>query len=807
VSPAATLPASHGTSNDLVANPRISSHPDQGMPNDARPRTAAFFAFAVMGGLLLVIGVWVAATAGAGLAWLETADAHYVLLSLATLAATLVAVHRSQGPARRAWWLLAAAIAVNVVADVAYIVVEALEGTPWVSFIDVLYLAGYPFLLAALWVLARARSRAEGPKAMLDGLVLALSLGLLAWQFVLVAPGGMAEAEGLLARVVLVAYPMWDLLLLGGIAGVLLVPGHRSRSLWCLTAFFLTYFASDIAYAVFSYTSDTALRWIDVGYMAANYLVGLAALSPDAGEIAEPQPSREPGLGRFVLLAAAAVTPGLAAALTLTVSGGVNPWVLVSTSAAVAVLLSVRIASLLRDEHRARHAAEEMREELRRRALEDDLTGLPNRQALFEAITSLPQDQVLSLLLVDLDRFKVVNDTAGHRSGDVVLRDAAARIRAAVRAQDRVHRLGGDEFVVLCPGIPEAEAEGIALRIIDELAAVFRVDAMEWFVGASIGVASGRPEEFAEPEDLVDAGDIAMYVAKRDPVRAVARFDDSMKRHLHQQHTAELNLRRALDEDRIEAAFQPIVRLDDQSIAGFETLARWRRSDGALVSAAEFLPLAEQTGLVDEIDRRMLERAARFAKSFNERHLDHAPAFVTVNLSPHHLASDVAATVGATVERVGMDPTDLVVELTEGALAIDPELAVRRLSAVRDLGVMLAIDDFGTGYSSLAQLLRFPVDFVKVDQFFVKTLGTVPARRSGAAAALHVADTLGIRAIAEGVETTSQADVLRSLGYTYAQGMLLGPPMSTSEAARLDPVPTGQPVGDALAEGSRLAEE
>jgi diguanylate cyclase (GGDEF)-like protein len=798
------------SSNDLVAIGDISLHRDQGMPTDHRPRATALTAYAAFGAVLMAVGVWVAATDSAGLGLFEAADAHYLLLCFATVTACSIAAHRSEGGARTAWLLVASATAINTVADTAYVVVEAMEGTPWVSFIDVLYLATYPMLLAALWVLARSRNRSEGPRAMLDGLVLALALGLFAWQFVLVAPGGMAEADGLLARIVLAAYPMWDLLLLGGIAGVLLIPGHRNRSLWWLAAFFFTYFGSDIAYAVFSYTNDTALQWIDLGYMAATYLLGLAALSPDATEIAAPQPFRQPGLGRFVLLAAAAVAPGFAAALSLTISGGVNPWVFVSTSVAIAVVLSVRIASLMRGEHVARHAAEDMREELGRRAREDELTGLPNRQALFEAIASLPRGQQLSLLLIDLDRFKVVNDTAGHRSGDVVLRDAAARIRRAVREEDRVHRLGGDEFVVLCPGMSEAEAEGIALRIIDELSAVFRVDAMEWFVGASIGVASGRPEEFARPEDLVDAGDIAMYVAKRDPVRNVARFDSSMKRRLHEQHSAELNLRRALDEDRIEPAFQPIVRLEDQSVAGFETLARWRRSDGELVSAAEFLPLAEQTGLVDEIDRRMLERAARFVKAFNERHLDHAPAFVTVNLSPHHLASDVAATVGATIERVGMDPTDLVVELTEGALAIDSDLAVRRLSAVRDLGVMLAIDDFGTGYSSLAQLLRFPVDFVKVDQFFVKSLGTVPAQRSGAAAALHVADTLGIRAIAEGVETPSQAEVLHSLGYTYAQGHLLGPPMSTSEAARLDPSvpgPTARERSDRSAGSSALGEQ
>jgi diguanylate cyclase (GGDEF)-like protein len=780
------------------------------MPTDHRPRATALTAYSTLGAVLLAVGVWVAATDSAGLAFFESADVHYLLLSIATVTACAIGAHRSEGSARRMWVLVASATALNALADTAYIVVETMGDTPWVSSIDVLYLASYPVLLAALWVLARARSRSEGPKAMLDGLVLALSLGLLAWQFVLVAPGGMAEADGLVARIVLVAYPMWDLLLLGGIAGVLLIPGRRTRSLWWLTGFFLTYFAVDIAYAVFSYTNDTVLQWIDVGYMAAAYLVGLAALSRDAPEIAAPQPVRQPGLGRFVLLAAAAVTPGFAAALSLTISGGVNPWVFVTTSVAIAVVLSVRIASLMRDEHVARNAAEDMREELRRRALEDDLTGLPNRVALFEAIASLPRGEPVSLLLIDLDRFKVVNDTAGHRSGDVVLSEAAARIRRAVRAEDQVHRLGGDEFVVLCPDMSEAEAEGVALRIIDELSAAFRVDAMEWFVGASIGVASGRPEEFAQPEDLVDAGDIAMYVAKRDPVRSVARFDSSMKRRLHQQHSAELNLRRALDEDRIEPAFQPIVRLEDQLVAGFETLARWRRSDGELVSAAEFLPLAEQTGLVDEIDRRMLERAARFMKAYNERHLDQAPAFVTVNLSPHHLASDVAAMVGATIERVGMDPTDLVVELTEGALAIDPDVAVRRLSAVRDLGVMLAIDDFGTGYSSLAQLLRFPVDFVKVDQFFVKSLGTVPAQRSGAAAALHVADTLGIRAIAEGVENPAQAEVLHSLGYTYAQGHLLGPPMSTSEAARLDPSvpgPVARERSDRSAGRSALGEQ
>ena len=776
-----------------VAMPDQRPHGGMWMPNTSRKARAnlSLALFIALGAAAIGIATWLALGNDRDVFLFNTAGAHYVLFGLVALAAVLIAARRSTGAGRTVWRLVALSLGLNVLADIAYLIVDAFGAIPWVSPIDVVYIISYAPLLAALWLLARSRNAVEGPPAMLDGLALAVSGGLLAWEWVLVAPGGLAQTDSELARSVLVAYPFLDLLVLGAVAGVMLVPGHRSRSLWALAGYIGLFLVTDTAYAVYSFTDDRLLDWTDAGFLASFLALGFAALSHDAPRIAEAQPNRPPSLARFVILAAAAVTPGFAAAITFAVRGGVNPWIFVASSLAVAGVLCFRMAGLMRTERVARSTAESMQERLDRQAHEDELTGLPNRPALLDAIREFPPETSLTLLLIDLDRFKVVNDTAGHRAGDLVLREAALRIDRAVRSQDVVHRLGGDEFVVLCPGVDRLEeAETIALRVLDAMEPAFRVDAMEWFVGASIGIATSKSEDLPDAEHLVHAGDIAMYVAKRDPYRRVATFDLSMKQRLHELHDTELSLRRALRENRIEAVFQPIVQLGDNRIVGFETLARWRRTDGTLVPAADFIPLAEQMGFIDEIDQRMVQRAARFAKSHNERHLDQAPVFVTVNLSPHYLASDVATMIGAVVEQVGVDPDSLVMELTEGALAIDPDVAVRRLTEVCDLGVHLAIDDFGTGYSSLAQLLRFPVDFVKVDRLFVQALGTTPGQRSGAAAALQVANTLGIRAIAEGVETGEQAEALLLLGYRYGQGNLLSPPLSESEAARVEVDPT-----------------
>jgi diguanylate cyclase (GGDEF)-like protein len=399
----------------------------------------------------------------------------------------------------------------------------------------------------------------------------------------------------------------------------------------------------------------------------------------------------------------------------------------------------------------------------------------------------------VALLFIDLDHFKVVNDTAGHAAGDTVLKVAAARICTAVQPAGEVFRLSGDEFVALCApdqvaptGDPAALAEQTAQRILEVLSAVFVVEDLRWFIGGSVGIAVSHAGSLRDSDQLIRDADVAMYEAKRQGRGRFRSFDQDLREAIRNRHELENEIRVAIDRNEIEAAFQPVVHLDGHEVAGFEALARWRDRSGRNRSAAEFIEVAEQTGLISQIDHEMLRKACRFIAEFNEHRLDREPAWVSVNLSTQELAAqDLSTRIASVLRETGIDPSWLTIELTEGALTVDPDVAVRRLTEVHDLGVSLAVDDFGTGYSSLAHLLRFPVDVLKVDRIFVDGLTATTSSRSVAAAALQVAQTLGITSVAEGVETQVQADALLALGYDLAQGYLFARAMPATEALRL----------------------
>jgi diguanylate cyclase (GGDEF)-like protein len=400
----------------------------------------------------------------------------------------------------------------------------------------------------------------------------------------------------------------------------------------------------------------------------------------------------------------------------------------------------------------------------------------------------------LALLFIDLDHFKVVNDTAGHAAGDTILKMAAARICSAIQPAGEVFRLSGDEFVALCSsseGSADPQtAERAAVRVLETLAAVFVIDDLRWYIGGSVGIAVRQPGSNRAPDQLIHDADVAMYEAKRQGRGRFRSFDQALREDIRSRHELENEIRVAIDRKEIEAAFQPVVHLDGHEIAGFEALARWKDRSGQNRSAAEFIEVAEQTGLITQIDHEMLRKSCRFIAEFNEHRLDREPAWVSVNLSTQELAApDLSTRIASVLLETGIDPSWLTIELTEGALTVDPDVAVRRLTEVHDLGVSLAVDDFGTGYSSLSHLLRFPVDVLKVDRIFVESLTATTSRRSVAAAALQVATTLGITAVAEGVETTIQADALLALGYDLAQGYLFARALPATEALRLVDTP------------------
>lgn len=753
-------------------------------------RRVTITAFWTIAALSLGLAVLFASGWSSGTWLLDDAEAHYVLLSAAAAAACVSAAHRSSGAARVVWALLAASAFCNVLGDIGWIALGLLGIDPNVSAVDVVYLASYPLLLLALWRIARARDPRGGTDAIVDGLAVAAGLGLLAWQAIIVAPDALRGADGTLGLIVVVGYPLLDVFVVGALVALLLCSGARNASLVYLFAYVVLFLVADVIFAVAS-ASDPLHPWTDPLYLAAYVALGAAALHRCAPHVADHQAVEPAGPGRFLLLGASVVSPSVTAAIAVSIGGGIDPIPLLVVSMALAAVVTFRVASTMSAERIARRRAEGVQLALERLALEDQLTGLPNRHALIEQLSTLPASAGVALLFIDLDRFKVINDTAGHQVGDEVLRQVAVRIAESLRDDDTVFRLAGDEFVALCADrAAPGEAEQVAQRIIDCVAPPFVVDGLEWYLGASVGVSTSDPGEPIEPDQLLRDADVAMYDAKREGRRTVRRYDRRMHERIDARHRLEGALRRAVAQDEIEPAFQAIVELGSQRIVGFETLARWPDGSGGHHPAQDFIELAEQTGLITAIDHQMLRRACRFVAAFNDRHLDAAPIWVSVNISTTELAAgDLAGRVGSVLLETGIDPSWLVLELTEGALTVDPDVAVRRLEEVHALGVRLAVDDFGTGFSSLEHLLRFPVEVLKIDRVFVAELARSTAGRSVAAAARQLAHTLGLQVIAEGVETAEQAEILVECGYELAQGYLFARPISASDAMRLGDLP------------------
>ncbi|MBI2708805.1 MAG: EAL domain-containing protein [Actinobacteria bacterium] len=431
-----------------------------------------------------------------------------------------------------------------------------------------------------------------------------------------------------------------------------------------------------------------------------------------------------------------------------------------------------RSVARLSDATRRLQASEQRLADL---AMHDHLTGLPNRAKLLahlDEVLGAGRSDGLAVLFVDLDRFKLVNDGLGHDAGDALLREVAARLRSAVRAEDVVARLGGDEFVVVVHGASEHRvALDLAQRVQQELGQPVDLGGELSVVGASVGVAWADGGHRTGVDLLRDA-DIAMYRAKQAGRARIRVFDRVMQTSVGARRDLEQALRTALAGDHLEAHVQPIVDLaTGQPVMG-EVLARWTRK-GRPVSPAEFVPVAEESGLVVDLGRWVLRRACALLAQW-------APGGfgmrLSVNISGLHVTGgDLAADVTAALRATGADPSRLVIEITESVLVDDPDAAARRLARVRDLGVAIAMDDFGTGYSSLTYLRRLPIEGVKLDRSFVADVGRSASADSIAGMVADLATTLDLWVVGEGVERPEQLDALRRCGLTHGQGFLWSP--------------------------------
>jgi len=447
---------------------------------------------------------------------------------------------------------------------------------------------------------------------------------------------------------------------------------------------------------------------------------------------------------------------------------------------------------------------------LRHLALHDQLTDLPARHLLLERLhTALEQRSVaapiVAALFVDLDDFKLVNDALGHAVGDLVLREAAVRLRQVTRPQDTVARLSGDEFVVVCPALAaEDEAVAIADRLSEALRAPVRTATDEVLVSASIGVAFAGPGD-TTPEELLRDADAAMYRAKQLGRRRYEVFDSALRERAVERSRVRELLDRVVTQDRVVVHYQPFVELASRQVVAVEALLRLRDDDGQLLEPDRFLDVATESGLLPTLDAAVLEEAAGAVARWSALHRRRLG--LAVNLCAGGIDDELADRVITTLEGSGLTPAQLLVEVTEQTLAgAGPEVA-QRLQALQERGVRVALDDFGTGWGSLTYLRRLPVSMVKVDRSFVALL---PDDLDGLVrAVVLLAGQLGLDASAEGVETEEQYAALRAVGPGYAQGRLFGGPVGAEDVPLLLTALGVHPDGawpDGRGRGPRIAD-
>ncbi|HYZ22755.1 MAG TPA: EAL domain-containing protein [Rhodopila sp.] len=453
-------------------------------------------------------------------------------------------------------------------------------------------------------------------------------------------------------------------------------------------------------------------------------------------------------------------------------------------TAVSALILALSLFGSIVDQYLSQLLARE-ESSLHHLAHHDALTGLPNRLQCHERLAEMVEmssggETCAAVLCLDLDRFKQVNDLLGHRAGDQLLIQVAARLQSLVRPTDLVARIGGDEFVIaIAPPITAAWAGALAGRIVDALGEPFWLDGQQVGIGTSIGLALG-PADGSTGADLLRNADTALYQAKKDGRGLYRFFEASMNERLRYRQLLEQDLRQGIQDGHLELHYQPLLDVQTKKVTGFEALARWRHPTRGLVPPGEFIPLAEESGLIVPLGRWVLEAACREAASW------HLPLRIAVNVSPVQFRQpDLADTIISVIAQTGLAPQRLEIEVTESVLIRHADQAVETLERLRDHGVNISLDDFGTGYSSLSYLRRFPFNKIKLDRSFIQGLGEDKEAAVITRAIVALGRSLSLVVTAEGVETSEQLDFLAAEDCDQIQGYLVSKPLPASDIADL----------------------
>jgi diguanylate cyclase len=632
---------------------------------------------------------------------------------------------------------------------------------------DAFTLPGYGLLVGGIAALLRARNAIDR-HALLDGLVICIGAGLVSMTAFALPAVRISDRPALVSALAGV-YPLLDVALLLLLVNLAFTTAVRQPSFRLLAAGVGLLLAGDLGYAVIGARGQlSGPAWLDLPFLGCYVLFGCAALHPSMVELgrAVPRPVQAWSWRRLVLL-----LPALAAPSVLIILGPRSDAERIAVgvgSAAMITLLLVRAATAVT-------AYAQAQEVFRYQALHDGLTGLPNRVAVTNAVEHLiaaqrPESPPAWLFFLDLDGFKLVNDSWGHDAGDRLLVEVGRRLRAATPSGGALGRLGGDEFVVAAAAWPE-EAAAIGERLMLTLTEPLQVGGAEIMVSASLGMAQWDGAGTADA--LMRDADTAMYRAKIEGRRRRVVFDPSMRREVRERVELEQALQRVLARGELRMAYQPIVRLSDGAVVGAEALMRWDHPSRGPIPPSTFIPIAEEAGLIADLGDWALRQALSAAADWRRAGLVGPDFWMSVNASPRQLRDDrVLRTVQEVLAATGLPATALVLEITESVMLDESAATELILAQLRSLGVRLVVDDFGTGFSALGYLRRHPVTGVKIDRAFVDGLGRDAEDEEIVRAVVAMSSALGLSIVAEGVETVVQRNMLAAMGVSLGQGWL-----------------------------------
>ena len=730
---------------------------------------------------------WLAALAAAvlgalhGITQADTTSSIAVVAVVGSICAVLIGTFAHKPP-----FVVSATAVFSIVVITASRVVENQSTSGTSPLVELLLLASQAALVFGLLLIVRQRLLGQLANVLTDGIIVGLGAWVLVWIFLIQPSLALTSSTPAITAVqsATLGVAMIVLFLLATLLFSNTAPSAPVAFLGLSVALGLTgiILRSVIVRSDAHLSSST----VNASFLIAFALAGASFLHPNIRHINSGTISRAtaPLMTRLMTTTVSLIAPIIVLAIT-DPHDSTDRWVRTVSVIVLAAAVMLRVIQSVR-------LNASTQDTLVRNALTDSLTGLPNRILMLEHIekaihSSWKTSQRPTVLFIDVDRFKSINDSLGHSTGDAILTEVARRLTGAIAPHATVARIAGDEFVVL-DSTTESPTQSVLLaeKILDALRDPMKGNSGDMFVTASIGVAYAVPNLRLSAEDLMQHADTAMYRAKSAGRNCIALFDDSMLESVTKRLDVETALYRALERNELRLVHQPIVDIDLGIVIGFEALMRWDRKDAGTVSPLDFIPIAEETGTIVPLGSWAINDALQQLRSWVDTGVCTPNTTMSVNVSPRQLHDPEFVTiVSNALDASGVSPEQLWLEVTESVMITEPTQALSSLRRLNALGVRIAIDDFGTGYSSLSLLQKFPIQCIKIDRAFVNDISTDKATQNIVRTIIAMADAMGADIVAEGVEDKTQLHTLKSVNCHRAQGYLISPPVDVQDVPRV----------------------